>query len=246
MAPSISTASAPKAAALRKIPPTLSWFVRPTRPTTTPCSGSPKKVGRVGHGRPPAYGQHAAMDGEPNDGVHDQAPRHIDGCCVGNACEQVGEDLDPVLGEKAATRHRSASAEEEPQHDFTLGDEALLPPDEIALANRAIGFDSRIAGIVNRDEHRALLHESACGKQEGRSIRRPDRHARPKPRPSGRGSPSGDPRGCRDTTCRAPLPAIVPRCVVACPIDPLPRRARQNGAEGHAPRSGPRRRRLPN
>ncbi len=41
-----------------------------------------------------------------------------------------------------------------PQHGLALGDEPALPPDQIPLADVAIGFEPGVGGIVDGDEDR--------------------------------------------------------------------------------------------
>ena len=46
---------------------------------------------------------------------------------------------------------KSRRREEHVEHDLALGDEAALATGEVALANRKIGRDARIGGIVDAD-----------------------------------------------------------------------------------------------
>ena len=92
------------------------------------------------------------MDVEAGDGVHHGLRRDVDRHRRRRQAQRVGEALQPVFQHQHGFRLEARCRKQHVEHDLALGDEAALPADEIAFADRKIGCDARIGRIVDADE----------------------------------------------------------------------------------------------
>ena len=101
---------------------------------------------------------HTAMDVEAGDGVHHGLRRDIDRHGGRGERQRLLHALQPAVEDERGFGLEATGGEKHVQHHLALGDETVLPPDEIALADGAIGGDARIVGVFYADRRRRHGH----------------------------------------------------------------------------------------
>ena len=120
---SSSTASAPKAAALRKMAPTLSWLEMPTSTSTSARAGSVASSSLCRLGTPPQSDREdAAMDVEAGDLVHHALRSGIDGQRRRGHAERPGQ------AGQTAFKHQDGFGGESPCRQTARSARPCLPP----------------------------------------------------------------------------------------------------------------------
>ena len=104
---------------------------------------------RIGRRAPLAQRQHAAMDREAGDGVHDALGGGVDRDILREPRQQRRKLPDPRLRDQHGASAIEGRAGQPFQHHLALGHESALPSGEVALANEAEAGDPGIVRIDN-------------------------------------------------------------------------------------------------
>jgi hypothetical protein len=98
-------------------------------------------------GSPMGDGQDAPVNRKAHDGIHHRPVRRVDRNLGRQQIQCVAQGPQPALRQQERLDPEAGLLQEKPQDDFAFRDEAMLPPDEIALADGTVRLDPRVAGV---------------------------------------------------------------------------------------------------
>ena len=87
------------------------------------------------------------MDRKAHDGVHDRPVRNIDRNLRRKQGQCIAQAVQPAFRQQKRFDPEPGLLQQDPEDHLAFRDEAMLAPDEIALADGAVSFDPRIVGI---------------------------------------------------------------------------------------------------